>query len=301
MKNFFIISIIAISVVATTNAFSLNLNSTYYRAWEPVGILQNHKDQSIVNEDEAIKNMIKLETQYFYSGDFEKFKSCWSKSEHLEWAYSFKEGELFIEGYEELMDKVSNWISTRETKDMTEMLEFDHLNWKINSDGKMAYANVTHATTNKSTQQSSSFRKLLVLEKEAEIWKIIKQYAIYLPEDISEEDKLKEAVKKSINDETHYYYSGDFENWKNHFVEADYISWSVTPGNSPGEAMRITGYQNLTETFKKWMDGRPVKDLSGDQMHDRDHWNIQIRGDIAYVTFEDTVTKKIDNSVGRVF
>ncbi len=98
------------------------------------------------------------------------------------------------------------------------------------------------------------------------------------------------AIKKCINDATQFFYKGDYENWKNTWLDADYIVWTVTPSGNPGAAIRIYGFDDLSKTFKGWMDGRPVRNVGKNMVHERDNWIIEVRDDVAFVTFEDNVT-----------
>ena len=113
----------------------------------------------------------------------------------------------------------------------------------------------------------------------------------------------EEAIKKVIISETETFREGNIEAYMAHYAKESYAFWSVTNGMEPGDVIAFRGYDALKAFIEKlpWFANYNPTTAKGADMSglSRDNWIIQLRGNIAYVSFnehsEDTAKQtKID-------
>lgn len=101
-------------------------------------------------------------------------------------------------------------------------------------------------------------------------------------------NKEEEAIKKVLIHETEMWLDRNLEAWSTSFVHEPYLTWTVTNGGDPGDVVTMRGWEALETFMRGWFQGNTAKlakEMRKSKMT-RDQWNIQIRGDVAYVSFE---------------
>ncbi len=104
----------------------------------------------------------------------------------------------------------------------------------------------------------------------------------------SAQNTEEEAIKKVLIHETEMWLDRNLEAWSASFVHEPYLTWTVTNGGDPGDVVTMRGWEALETFMRGWFQGNTAelaKEMRKSKMT-RDQWNIQIRGDIAYVSFE---------------
>lgn len=107
----------------------------------------------------------------------------------------------------------------------------------------------------------------------------------------------EEAIKQALTKETASFWSADYEGWANSYVHEPYLVSTLTNGGDPGDVMTFWGWEALDNTVSQWIKGMLAAPADKRPKYNGkiDKWNIQIRGNMAYVTynhhFEDNVTK----------
>lgn len=97
----------------------------------------------------------------------------------------------------------------------------------------------------------------------------------------------EEDIKKFIVDETGYWIDGNFEKWAEGFVHEPYLLWSVTNGGEPGDVLTMRGWESLKTFMGNWFknyNASFAKKMKQSEVT-RDNWQIQIRGNVAYVSY----------------
>jgi Domain of unknown function (DUF4440) len=103
------------------------------------------------------------------------------------------------------------------------------------------------------------------------------------PSVLSEE----EAIKKLINDEREAWVERDFNKWAEGWVKAPYITWTVTNGGEPGDVLTYRGWDSLSAYMSATLAKYPPAFTTAmrKSVVTCDQWNIQIRGNLAYVVY----------------
>ncbi|MBK8425158.1 MAG: hypothetical protein IPL27_03880 [Lewinellaceae bacterium] len=101
----------------------------------------------------------------------------------------------------------------------------------------------------------------------------------------------EEAIRKLISNETEMWLDRNAEAWSASFVHEPYLTWTVTNGGDPGDVVTMRGWEALKGFMMNWFEGETAefaKEMRKSKMTN-DHWNIQIRGNVAFVAFEQRV------------
>ena len=102
-------------------------------------------------------------------------------------------------------------------------------------------------------------------------------------------------VMKAIDDESAAFWNKDYDAWASHLVHAPYtriVGWWKTGGISVKE-----GWDAISAGMKKTMHDSPKPNVTASRVR-RDNINLQVRGAVAWVTFDqyglDTGDKRMD-------
>lgn len=115
----------------------------------------------------------------------------------------------------------------------------------------------------------------------------------------------EEAIKKVIVTETEQWMNQNYDAWSACFIHEIYLTWTVTNGGEPGDAVTMRGWENLKAFMQDWFqqnDNEFANEMRKTKMT-RDQWNIQIRGNVAFVSFNqhsDSGSQKMDSTETRV-
>lgn len=97
----------------------------------------------------------------------------------------------------------------------------------------------------------------------------------------------EEAIKQAIKNETLSYFNCDFDTWDSAVLNADYFSFSVTNVMDPG-SLAYTKGKEFYDSNKARLQSPNCK--SFDLKMDFSDWNIQIRGEVAWASYKETMT-----------
>jgi Calcium/calmodulin dependent protein kinase II association domain len=117
----------------------------------------------------------------------------------------------------------------------------------------------------------------------------------------------EEDIKKLIVNETEMWLDQKHDAWAESFIHEPYLTWSVTNGGEPGDVLTMRGWEALNEYMGAWF----KNDMSAltkewrKAKTTRDQWQIQIRGNVAYVSYNqhsenDEKKTKSDSTETRV-
>ena len=166
---------------------------------------------------------------------------------------------------------------------------------------------------NKTQSKNERFMYLYKYKNGKWLW----VYGQHTPITAQQTPAEEEVVKKIIYDESEYFSAGNLDAFMDCYAQVPYLLWTVTNGMEPGDVLTFRGYgalkgfaQNLPwfKSYKPNLSAMP-KPNNG---LTKDNWNIQFRGDVALVTFDEhwkneekktnvdlTVTKTLEKINGK--
>lgn len=97
----------------------------------------------------------------------------------------------------------------------------------------------------------------------------------------------EEVIKNTIISSTEHWINGNLEALTSQLVNKPYFLWTVTNGNEPGDVITLRGWDNYKNFMRERFQKRDsnFRQLMGKNKITRDQWSIQIRNDIAFVSF----------------
>ena len=96
-------------------------------------------------------------------------------------------------------------------------------------------------------------------------------------------EREKSSILEVIDRQSASFWAKDFDRWADTWVHAPYVrrvGWSA-----PGGVVNVEGWEAIGARMKKNMTDDPAPNLTPAKLL-REHLNVQIQGDIAWVTFE---------------
>ena len=151
-----------------------------------------------------------------------------------------------------------------------------------------AWVNFTQKTKTIRAETYTSYETRL-MHKEGGKWKInvVNSLWDYKNVVMPAVNPDEEEIKKILADETAFFYDRNFEKWADTWVHEPYVTWTVTNGAEPGEVLTVRGWAALnvamSELFKRLTPEFTVAMLKSTIT--RDQWQIQLRGNTAYVSY----------------
>lgn len=232
-------------------------------------------------DEEAIKKVIESENAAFLAGNADKVRSYYSFKPYAWGTVTFangvslhETGEAFSKFYDRI--KPNPNVTAKHT---------DYV-FKIN--GNQGWVTNLNTQTNKIDNSSTQSHQLRCLEKVNDVWKIVALSSHPIKKDGGVTPQMdEEAIKKVIISETEHWLDQDVEAWSNSFVQAPYLTWTVTNGSDPGDGLTVRGWEGLKDFMKGWFakdQSAFVKEMRKSKMT-RDQWQIQIRGNVAWVSY----------------
>jgi ketosteroid isomerase-like protein len=240
-------------------------------------------------DEEAIKKVITTEFDAYVQRDFKTWADTYVDAPTTTFMVTpaTSSGSLFAMSDFQKISKGMKGMFDSGSKSTMSLANRD--GWLIRVKGDMAFAIYNEEfLLNNGTKIKGKVQK--VMEKVKGQWKIATTSAIcdfnnaIIPTPHPEE----EAIKKVILNETEYWMDGNYEKWSESYIHEPYLTWSVTNGGSPGDAITIRGWEAFGPPNEKNFSNR--KEGFAAEMRKskttRDKWNIQIRGNVAYVNFK---------------
>lgn len=107
---------------------------------------------------------------------------------------------------------------------------------------------------------------------------LTKEAPTHIDGSFSDEDQIKTVIIK----ETDSYSNDDMNAWLSCFTQSAQTAYLYRwPDGTTGQ---VVGFKNLETMVQSWMNGEEDSDY---KTIDRYHWNIKIKGDIAWATFKE--------------
>ncbi len=259
-------------------------------ASEPqVHVLNNDRIESAQNRDEeAIKKVITTEFDAYVQRDFKTWADSYVDAPTTTFMVTDANtsGSLFAMSDFQKISKGMKVMFDSGSKSTMSLANRD--GWLIGVKGDMAFAiyNEEFLLAN-GTKIKGKTQK--VMEKVNGQWKIATTSAIcdFNNAVIPTPNPEEEAIKKVIIDETGFWIDGNFDKWSESFVREPYLTWSVTNGGEPGDVITTRGWEALRGFMEGWFKNYNREFANKMRKSDvsRDNWNIQVRVNVAYVSF----------------
>lgn len=99
----------------------------------------------------------------------------------------------------------------------------------------------------------------------------------------------EEAIRQAIVNETTHWLDLNYDGWASCYLHTPYLTWTVTNGGEPGDVVTMRGWDSLDEFMKNWFKSENANfatELKKTKTT-RDHWQIQVRGNVAWASFEE--------------
>ena len=243
---------------------------------------------SVSSDEEAIKKVIVREFDAFVKRDFKTWADTYVDAPTTTFMVTDANtsGSLFAMSDFQKISKGMKGMFDSGSKSTMSLANRD--GWLIRIKGEMAFAiyNEEFLLAN-GTKIKGKTQK--VMEKVNGQWKIATTSAIcdfnnaVMPTPNPEE----EAIKSVIINETEMWLDQKHDAWAESFIHEPYFTWSVTNGGEPGDVLTMRGWDALNTYMGAWF----KNDMSAltkewrKAKTTRDQWQIQIRGNVAYVSF----------------
>ena len=167
--------------------------------------------------------------------------------------------------------------------------DVERANWFVKVlSPEWAWVNFTQKTKTIRAETYTSYETRL-MHKEGGKWKInvINSLWDYKNVVMPAVNPDEAEIKKILAEETEFFYDRNFEKWADTWVHEPYITWTVTNGVEPGEVLTVRGWTALnvamSELFKKLTPEFTI--AMQKSIITRDQWQIQVRGNTAYVSY----------------
>jgi hypothetical protein len=241
-------------------------------------------------EEEAIKKVVIAETDAYCKRDYQ----AWADT-HLDaptttsmMTPNGSPGSLGAgSDFQKMSKGTKTWMEASPQSEMQLTAPSD--GWICRINGNMASISYNEYNIMVKTGAKIKSRELRVLEKINGQWKISAQSSIwdFKNTEYGTPNLEEEAIKKVIISETEYWLEGNYEKWAESFIQKPYFTWSVTNGGNPGDVITARGWDTFGPPAEKNFTNRKegfVAEMRKSKTT-RDKWNIQIRGNVAYVNF----------------
>jgi hypothetical protein len=243
---------------------------------------------SLVNDDEAIKKVIADESTAWANHDTTAYFAAWADNNLTQGAWNNRNMSIgTYSGLEAIKKSVRDGIKANPTKFYQPNIE--RKDWLIKLlSPEWAWVNFTQKTTNVRSQVNTSYETRL-MHKEGGNWKINIVNALWDYKNVVQPavNPDEEDIKAVIVNETEAFLDQKKDVWAKNFIHEPYLTWTVTNGGEPGDVLTMRGWDALNTYMDKWF-GNDMSALVKEWRKaktTRDQWQIQIRSNVAYVSF----------------
>ena len=261
---------------------------------------------SVNSEEEAIKKVIIDETTAWANRDTMAYFAAYANNDLTQSAYNNRNMSIGINlGFAELQKYVRDGIKNNPTKVYQPNME--RTNWLIKLlSSEWAWVNFTQKTTNVRGQVNTSYETRL-MHKEDGKWRINVVNALWDYKNVVQPavNPDEEDIKAVITKQRESFIEADLEAYSTCFVHEPYLTWTVTNGGDPGDGLTVRGWDSLSLATSKLFKNRTPERTKAlkKSVVTCDKWNIQIRGNVAYVSFNqrgEGEKQKMDSTETRV-
>jgi hypothetical protein len=260
------------------------------------------------NDEEAIKKVIVDESTAWAKRDTTAYFEAFAKNEITQGAWNNRNLSYGVySGFETLQKSVRDNIKSNPTPSFGTNME--RTNWLIKLlSPEWAWVNYTQKTTTLRGIINTSYETRL-MHKEGGKWRINVVNALWDYKNVvyPTPNPEEEDIKKLIVNETEMWLDQKHDAWAESFIHEPYLTWSATNSGEPGDVLTMRGWEALNEYMNAWF----KNDMSAltkewrKAKTTRDQWQIQIRGNVAYVSYNqhsenDEKKTKSDSTETRV-
>jgi predicted ester cyclase len=276
-----------------------------YAMMKQLGLL-NKPTPSVMNEDEAIKQVIIDQTIAWANRDTTAYYACYANNDLMQSNYNNRDLSIGIYlGYAELQKYVRNGMKANPNKVYQPAVE--RTNWVIKLlSPEWAWVNFSQKTTTVRGIINTSYETRL-MHKEDGKWRITVVNALWDYKNVvyPMPNPEEEDIKNVIINETEMWLDQNKVAWAENFIHEPHIMWSVTNGGEPGDVLTMRGWDALDTYMTAWFsnDMSALTKQWRKAKTTRDQWQIQIRSNVAYVSFNqrgDGEKQKMDSTETRV-
>jgi hypothetical protein len=243
---------------------------------------------SVKTDEDAIKKVIVDESTAWANRDTTAYFAAWADNDLTQGAWNNRNLSIGVyHDFESIKKSVRDGLKTSPTKFYKPDIE--RVDWLIKLlSPEWAWVNFTQKTGNVRGQVNTSYETRL-MHKEGGAWKINIVNALWDYKNVVQPavNPDEEDIKKFIVDETNYWIDGNFDKWADGFVHEPYLTWTVTNGGVPGDVLTMRGWEALKTFMGGWFknyNSETAKKMNKSEVT-RDNWQIQIRSNVAYVSF----------------
>jgi hypothetical protein len=260
------------------------------------------------NDEEAIKKVIIDESTAWADRDTTAYFAAWANNELTQGAYNNRNLSIGVyHGFAAIQKSVRDGMKNSPAKFYKP--EIERTDWIIKLlSPEWAWVNFTQKTGNIRGQVNISYETRL-MHKEGGNWRINVVNALWDYKNVVNpmQNPDEEDIKKLIVNETEMWLDQKHDAWAESFIHEPYLTWSATNGGEPGDVLTMRGWEALNEYMGAWF----KNDMSAltkewrKAKTTRDQWQIQIRGNVAYVSYNqhsenDEKKTKSDSTETRV-
>lgn len=243
---------------------------------------------SVKSDEEAIKKVIVTEFDAFVKHDFKTWADTYVDAPSTTFMVTpaTSPGALYAASDFQKISKGMKGLFDSSPKSNMTLVSRD--GWIIRVKGDMAFA-IYDEVFFLNTGVKIKAKTQKVMEKIKGQWKIATTSSIgdfnnaVMPTPNPEE----EAIKTSIINETEYWLDRNLAAWSGGFVHEPYLTWTVTNGGEPGDVLTMRGWEALKTFMTGWFESQNKefpKEMRKSKVT-REQWQIQIRGNVAYVSY----------------
>jgi ketosteroid isomerase-like protein len=261
---------------------------------------------SVKSDEDAIKKVITDESTAWANRDTVAYFAAYADNELTQGAYNNRNLSIgTYSGLEAIKKSVRDGIKANPNKFYQPNIE--RTDWLIKLlSPEWAWVNFTQKTANVRGQVNTSYETRL-MHKEGGKWKINVVNALWDYKNVVQPavNPDEEDIKKVIVNETEMFLNQNKPAWAESFIHEPYLTWTVTNGGDPGDGLTTRGWDALNTYMDTWF-GNDMSALVKQWRKEkttRDQWQIQIRGNVAYVSYNqhsEGEKQKMDSTETRV-
>jgi hypothetical protein len=262
----------------------------------------------VLNDDEAIKKVIADESTAWAKHDTAAYFAAWADNDLTQGAWNNRNLSIgTYSGLEAIKKSVRDGIKANPT--LFYQPNIERTDWLIKLlSPEWAWVNFTQKTKNVREQINTSYETRL-MHKEGGAWKINVVNALWDYKNVvyPSPNPDEEDIKAVITAQRESFADGNLEAWSACFVHEPYLTWSVTNGGEPGDVLTARGWDALNDLMKKRFEKGTTETAKAMKQAKvtTNQWNIQIRSNVAYVTYNQHVDNeekqtKMDSTETRV-
>jgi hypothetical protein len=295
--QYFIHFIIKKSIFIMKNAllfFCLMAISTQITAQTP----------SVNSEEEAVKKVIIDEMDAYITSNLEAWANAQMQTPYHSTLHKFVNVSSNVGWEKKYADAKKGFGTPNDVAYKKSYSKVNRTDWNIQIRGNVAWARWKD-TWDMVNGSVLPMYNLKILEKQNNQWRIAHAGVYTAPEETFNQAKEEEAIKNVIVSETEMWLDQKKDAWAESFIHEPHLTWTVTNGGEPGDVLTMRGWDALNTYMDKWF-GNDMSALTKEWRKaktTRDQWSIQIRGNVAYVSFNqrgEGEKQKMDSTETRV-